>query len=183
MEELFVNKFKKSITAIAVVIIAVLTLVSCGGYNFYKDWTNAGATIEKDNVFEVISLEEAKSKIDADETFALLVGTSEAASAANTISIIQSQATYFEFDKKLYYVDATDYLSKTTERKNLRDTLGITDATPISTNIVVVCYTSGSIVLDTSKKVTDPSLESFVSFGSINYYSIAAYLFNDYIFD
>ena len=48
---------------------------------------------------------------------------------------------------------------------------------------MVVCYNKGDIVLDTSKKIDDSSLESFVSSGSINYNALAAYLFNDFKYE
>ena len=183
MEELFVTKFGKILAAIAVLVIGAFTLVSCGSYNFYSDWKNAGADIEKENIYEAITLDNAKQKLDNDETFVLLLGTSEASGAARTITNLQSQADYFGFDKKLYFVDSTNYLSKTADRKNLNQTLGIYDASQISNNIVIVCYNSGDIIMDTSKKTTDSSLENFVTDSSIDYYKIASYLFNDFIFE
>ena len=162
------TKFGKILAAIAVLVIGAFTLVSCGSYNFYSDWKNAGADIEKENIYEAI---------------VLLLGTSEASGAARTITNLQSQADYFGFDKKLYFVDCTIYLSKTADRKNLNQTLGIYDASQISNNIVIVCYNSGDIIMDTSKKTTDSSLENFVTDSSIDYYKIASYLFNDFIFE
>ncbi len=177
------SRIGKYFAAFAVLLIGVVTLAGCGGYNFYKDWSDAGATIEKDHIFEAISLEDAKSKIDNDETFVLVLGTSEAENASSSITILQQQADYFEFDKKLYFINSTSYLSKISDRKSLQDTLGINDSSKISSNIVVVCYNKGDIVLDTSKKVDDSSLESFVSSGSINYNALAAYLFNDFKYE
>lgn len=177
------SSLKRYFAAFAVLLIGAVTLTGCSGYNFYKDWSEAGATIEKDHIFEAISLDEAKSKIDNDETFVLVLGTSEASSAKNSITVLQQQADYFEFDKKLYFINATSYLSKISDRKTLQETLGITDSSKISSNIVVVCYNRGEIVLDTSKKTDDASLENFVSSGSINYQALASYLFNDFIYN
>ena len=88
------SRIGKYFAAFAVLLIGVVTLAGCGGYNFYKDWSDAGATIEKDHIFEAISLEDAKSKIDNDETFVLVLGTSEAEGASSSITILQQQAIY-----------------------------------------------------------------------------------------
>ena len=45
------NKFKKILSALAVTI-AFTTLASCGENSFYKEWHDAGATIEEENVFK-----------------------------------------------------------------------------------------------------------------------------------
>ena len=110
------SKYIKSISALAVIVIAVLTLAGCK-YNFYKEWVEAGATIEKDNIFEVVEIEEAKDKIAANETFVLVFGTTSAASAAQTVTILQTTADYLEFDGKLFYIDCTDYINKPADRK------------------------------------------------------------------
>ena len=53
------KKIFTKIAVIAIVILGALQLAGCNSYNFYKDFSKAGATIEKDNCFKAVSLSEA----------------------------------------------------------------------------------------------------------------------------
>ena len=176
------SKYIKSISALAVIVIAVLTLAGCK-YNFYKEWVEAGATIEKDNIFEVVEIEEAKDKIAANETFVLVFGTTSAASAAQTVTILQTTADYLEFDGKLFYIDCTDYINKPADRKMLKEAFGINDSNQISSNLVIAIYDKGKLLLDTSDSVEEDNLKNFADSGSINYSAIATYIFTDFNFN
>lgn len=176
------TRLLKYFSAFAVMVISAITLVSCSGYNFYKTWTDAGADIDKDHIFEVISIDEAKEKIEADETFVLVLGSPDVSAAPAKIQLLQEQAEYFEFDGKLYFIDVTKSLETPSGRKTVKETLGIYETVKAAANIVIVCYTNGDITLDTSCKVTNKELENFVSSESIDYYKVAAYLFNDFIY-
>lgn len=178
------SKISKIFAAIAVLVIGAVTLVSCGGYNFYKDWHDAGADISKDNVFEAISLEEAQDKIAKEETFVLITGTSESSTAVSNMSTLQLYADYFDFKGTLYFVDITSYMTKPSDRKTFREALGIRDiSNAASGNLIVVCYTKGKVVLDTTNKLTDTSLENFADGDSLNFNALASYIFNDFVFE
>ncbi len=176
------SKISRIISGFAVLFIVGITLVSCGGYNFYQVWKDAGADIQKDHVFEVISLESAKKKIEEDQTFVLVIATPNA-SSAKSIEVLEKQAEYFNFDKKLYFIDITKELESLTSRKEVKEALNIFETAKAASNVLVVCYNKGDVILDTSLNVTDTSLENFVSNGSIDYYAVASYLFNDYHFE
>ena len=177
------KKFIKSIAVFAIVILGALHLTGC--YNFYDDYHKAGATIEKDNIFTAIELNEAKTKIDNDETFVLVLSTSSNSTCVSRISLLQEQADYYEFDGTLYVVNITDYCETTSGRKELRDNLGIKGYSNNLTgsDVVIVVYTKGEITIDTSVNLTNDSVKQFVSNSSINYYSLSAYLFNDFNFE
>lgn len=180
------SKLSKILSAIAVMVIGLTTLVGCN-YNFYKDWSEAGATIEKTNVFEAITLDEAKSKIEASESFVLVVGCSQSAVAVGQVTTIQTLADYYEYDGKLQFVDATEYIATKTVRDELKNALGIKE--PImstnSSNLIFVIYEEGKIKLDSSlmKYNYQSGVEYFDEFhtsGVINVNAIASYLFVDY---
>ena len=178
------KKFIKSIAVFAIVILGALHLTGC--YNFYDDYHKAGATIEKDNIFTAIELNEAKTKIDNDETFVLVLSTSSNTTCVNRISLLQEQADYAEFEGTLYFVSITDYCDTATGRKELRDSLGIKGQSNNLTgkDAVIVGYTKGEKSFDTSSKLDDDSIKQFVtSSNSINYYALAAYIFNDFNFE
>lgn len=176
------SKFIKSFSALAVIVIAALTLASCK-YNFYNDWSDAGAQIEKDNVFEVLEVEGAKAKVDADETFVLVFGTSTAASAASTVTTLQSTADALEFDGTLYYVDCTEYINKPADRKMLKETFGLNDSNKISSNLVIAIYDKGELLLDTSDKADDTKLKNFIDGESVNYAALATYIYTEFNFE
>lgn len=177
------NKLVKVFSAFAVLLIGVLTLVSCGSYNFYDVWTEAGATIEKDHPFEVVELDAAKAKIDADETFVLVLGNPSVYASANSITTMCEQAKVAKFEGKIYFIDVEEELAGISTRKELKDNLGINNPTNAATNLIVVCYNKGEVLIDTSVKATDSSLENFVSGTSVDYSLLSAYIFNDFIFE
>lgn len=176
------SKFIKSVSALAVIVIAALTLASCK-YNFYNDWSNAGAEIEKENVFEVLEVDSAKAKVDADDTFVLVFGTTKAVSAAATVTTLQATADALEFDGTLYYVDCTDYINKPADRKMLKETFGLNDSNQISSNLVIAIYDKGELLLDTSDKLDDTKLKNFVDGESVNYAALATYIYTDFDFE
>ena len=171
------KKILSKIAVFAILILGALNLAGCNSYNFYKDFSKAGATIEKDNCFKAVSLNEAKSKIENKDTFVLVLATSTNSQCVSRISLLQEQADYAEFKGTLYFVSITDYCEKASGRNELRDSLGVKG---LSNNLsgsdaVVVAYTSA--------KLTTDSLKQFVSGESINFYSLAAYIFNDFNFE
>ena len=61
------KKFLKAISMITAMFVLLLSMASCSGYSFYKDFKEAGASIEEENIFIEISLEDAKTKKAAGE--------------------------------------------------------------------------------------------------------------------
>ncbi|MBR4496234.1 MAG: hypothetical protein IKP12_03790 [Acholeplasmatales bacterium] len=177
------KKLFKRIALFAIVILGALHLTGC--YNFYDDFSKAGAKIEKENCFKAIELNEAKAKIDAKDTFVLVLATSTNSTCVSRISLLQEQADYAEFDGVLYFVSMTNYCETATGRKELRDKLGIKGYSNNLTgsDAVIVAYTKGEITFDTSSKLTNDSIKQFVSNESINFYSLASYIFNDFNFE
>lgn len=177
------KKFLKSIAMIAIVILGVLHLTGC--YNFYDDYSKAGAKIEKENCFTSIELNDAKAKIDNKETFVLLLSTSSSSQCVSRISLFQEQADYAEFKGILYVVNITNYKDTKSGRDELISKLGVKGLSNNLTgnDIVLVAYTKGNITIDTSANVKSDALKPFVSGESINYYALAAYIFNDFNFE
>ena len=50
------KKFLKAISMITAMFVLLLSMASCSGYSFYKDFKEAGASIEEENIFIEISL-------------------------------------------------------------------------------------------------------------------------------
>ena len=179
------KKFLKGFALVAILFISLINLCSC--YDFYKDFHDAGATIEQTNNYEVLSLDQAKGKIDNKETFILVLATSKSSTCVTRISTLQEQATYFGFEGKLYFVDMTDYKDTASGRKNLRESLKVKGYSNnlTGTDAVVVCYTKGEVTIDTSAKLTSDSLKFVVNENavSINYDKLCAYIFNDFVLE
>lgn len=177
------NKLVKFFSAFAVLLIGAVTLVSCGGYNFYNVWTEAGATLDKDHPFEVIEVADAKSKIDEKETFVLVLGNPSIYASANSITTMCEQAKVANFDGTIYFIDIEDELSGISSRKEIKDSLKINNPTNANTNLIIVCYNKGEVLIDTSAKITESSLENFVSGSAIDYSALSAYIFNDFKYE
>lgn len=177
------TKFLKSISAFAVVLISIFMLSACE-YDFYNDWSNAGAVIEKDNVFEVVSVDTAKSMIDDDRSFALVLATSEADLAPTTMSILQEDADALSFDGKLQFIDCTLYVNKPADRRMLKETFGVNDPSKISSNLVVLLYNKGELLVDTTcDALEDDTLKYFNNGSGVNYSALATYIYSDFIFE
>lgn len=176
------SKLVKVLSAVAVMILGLTTLVGCG-YNFYEDWSEAGAEIEKTNVFEAIDLEKAKSKIENDDSFVLVIGCSQSNVAVTSVSTIQELADYYEYNGKLFFVDATEYISNMSVRNELKTALGIKEPimSTTSSDVIIVIYEQGEIKLDSSNMKYDENyFEEFQLNGSLNVEALAAYIFVDY---
>ena len=142
------KSFLRVITTFVVALVFGLALTSCSEYNFYEEFVNAGADIEKDHIFEVLTLSEVEAKIEADETFVLVYGTAESSSCVNIVSSLQAQYEYLQVEDTLedgkevtiYFMDATDYIDSSKKRKEIREALNIKepmDSTSDSPVIVI----------------------------------------------
>lgn len=177
----------KRFIKVAILFIALSLCISLTGcnesYNFYEDWSEAGCDIEEDNIFTAISLEEAQTKIENDETFVLVTGTSQSSSARSTIATLQQQAEYLDFEGTIYFVDATDYIDTAAKRSELKKALDLKgNYSSTSQQLVVVCYEEGRKKLDTTYSTDDyePS-QYYLADGSFNAERIAYYIFRVFL--
>ncbi len=178
------KKFTRNIALFVALLTAALALVSCGGYDFYQDWVEVGATIDTDNVFKALTLDEVKEKRDNNETFALIVASSTDSNAVSAITKIQEQADYVGFDEKVFFISSKDvYNASRDTQKEFRDKVGISDFRSQSSSnplFVLIAFKNGSIIGDTSKS-NYSGFDGFLSMEEdskeINYELLAHYLF------
>ena len=182
------KRFLKGALSLLIALIGIIGLTSCNDeYDFYEDFKEAGVELDKDNmIYEAITLDQAKAKIEADETFYLAIGTSKSKSTASNVAQLQIQADYLGFDGTIYFVDSTDYIEKKATRAELREALGIYNITESTTlSLIIVVYKEGNIVLDTSYTINNDysnndTLQPFLRDGMLDYESLASYLFRDF---
>lgn len=178
------KRILKFLSVMLVSLFALVQLTGCA-YSFYDDWHEAGAVIEKENVFTSINLDEAVKKIDNDETFVLVIGCSKSSTAVSQISSIQEQADYHSFKGTIYFLDATAYYASSTSRKDVQSKLGVkTIAGVDNSSLVIAVYNKGELLVDSSKN-SDSKLESFYQPGTtiISIEKLFIYLFNDFNFE
>ena len=57
------KRLVKLISVFCMTFVFLLSMASCTGYDFYSDWHNAGASIEKEHIFEVITLRSEERRV------------------------------------------------------------------------------------------------------------------------
>ena len=145
------KRFLKAFGVILCVFTVLLTLTSCSGYDFYEDWHNAGATIEKENIYQLITLDEAKQKIDNKDTFVLIYASSSNSESVKVISSFQAQAEYLQrTDAVIYFLNSSEFTS-TSDRTKVRETIKMHEA-PSDGSPIVMGYKNSASVIDTSDK-------------------------------
>lgn len=174
------KRFSKLFCGFVVAAVMMLTMTSCSGYSFYDDWSGAGADIEKENIFITVSLEEVGKKIEADDTFALVYATSSSTACVSVITSLQAQAEYLGCeDKKIYFLDATNYLSTSTLRSEVRSVTRMHEAmSSPSANPVILTYKKGALDVDTSN-LNKTQTKKFLSGSSVQYASLSSYIFRE----
>ena len=182
------NKFKKVISALAVSICFIFSLVSCGSQSFYQEWKEAGATIEEDNCFKAISVDDVVNKRGNKESFVIFIGASTVDSVTNSaavslVSSIQAEADAINYTGKVYFVNVKDYLTNVNQAIEVKNKLGSNELTD-AYGLICVCYKDGNVYFDTSVKKTIPDqLKRFIiDEGStqINFNALANYVFEYY---
>lgn len=172
------NKFKKILSALAV-SIAFTTLASCGENSFYKEWHDAGATIEEENVFKELTVDQVVTKRDNKDSFIIFCGSSSKSGAISAVSDIQVQADSLDYNGYVYFVNTKDILSSISGKKNATDKLGVQEID--SSDLVVVCYKEGKVYFDTSSSEKYGDIYSrFNIDGSLSYNALACYAFEYY---
>ncbi|MBD5390990.1 hypothetical protein HDR67_03190 [bacterium] len=176
------KKFIKALCFISVFFILTFVMTSCSGYSFYNDFHGAGADIEKDHIFEVITLEEAKAKKENGDTFVLLYGSSSNVSCVTIVSKLQAQAEYLgNEDAVIYYLNSKDFTTKE-KRDEIRSAIGMRDPSTNGDPIIMTftaAPTSSRRDVDTSDKNLSRTKEFMSNSGAIQYSSLASYIFKE----
>ncbi len=168
------KSFKKIVAALFGFSLLVM-LASCSGYNFYRDFKNAGAEIDTDHQFEVLTLGQVKTKKGKDE-FSLIIGNSNKSECANAVTKIYDELKNINFDGTVNYFSIKDMTL--TERHEAEEALGT--SVDSSDAIIFIAYKSdGSIKFNTSKS-TDLDAKKFRNGTSLAYRAIADYIAETY---
>ncbi len=173
------KRLVKLISVFCMTFVFLLSMASCTGYDFYSDWHNAGASIEKEHIFEVITLEEATKMKKDGISFALLYASSSSQESVKVVSTLQAQAEYLgREDAVIYFLDAKDY-DTSSKRKELRsaDTIYMHEA-PTDGSPIIMTFKSTAVDVDTSF-TNKPKTKQFFVNGSFQYASLASYIFKD----
>ena len=172
------KRFLKACGALVLSFVLLLAMTSCSEYDFYEDWHGAGAAIEKDNIFETISLEKAAEMKEDGKVFALVYASSSAATSRNVITSLQVQAEYLGCeDAVVYYVNSTDYYGSSTTRKEVKSIIGMHEA-PSDGSPVIMTFKNGRVDVDTSD-MNKTKTKEFIKNGIIQYASLASYIFRE----
>ncbi len=181
------TKFSKRIVLFLALISTTFVLASCSNYNFYEDWKSAGATIESENVYKSLTLDEVKDKRDAKETFALIVASSTDSTACSAITKIQEQADVVGYTGNVYFISSKDvYNASLSTQKEFKEVVGnkeFTSSTSDKPLFVLMVYNKGNILADTSSSNNYSAIENYLNNGNsdtlvINYEFLAHYLFS-----
>lgn len=168
-------KSLKKIVAALFVFGFLFALASCSGYNFYNDFKKAGATIDTDHQFVVMSIDEAKAKKGSEE-FSIIIGNSNKEECVTAISKMYDEFKTINFAGTVNYINVKGLTL--TERNDATKVLG-TDVDS-SDGIIFVAYKKdGTIKFNTSNS-TDLDAKKFRVDGSLAYRAIADYIAETY---
>ena len=171
------KKFLKAISMITAMFVLLLSMASCSGYSFYKDFKEAGASIEEENIFIEISLEDAKTKKAAGETFVLLYGNSSNSECVTVVTTLQVQAEYLGNPTALvYFLNSKDYKTSS-DRKTVREAINMHDPSSDGAPIVMT-FRATAVDVDTSNK-DKVKTKQFIKDGVVQYASLSSYIFKD----
>ena len=174
------KRFLKALTTLSITIMLLVVFTSCNDNKFYKEWSEAGAGIEEEHIFEVIELSDVETKIAAGETFVVIFASSENSEAVNIITTFQTQYDYLCLNDEevvIYVVDSTE-IDKSSERTAARESLGVAKDLPKNGAPLVVTYIKG--VTDVESNWTDKiQTKEFVVNGRVNYSSLCSYIFRE----
>ena len=157
---------------LALLIVPMFLLSSCGNNSFYSKFKNIGAEIEETNNFVELTLDEVVSKKQTDK-FVLIIVSSDKESSATVISKLQYDATNTNFEGKIYVYDVKSPTAK--EGLDITSKLGITSYTD-SQGFVAVGYKNNSQVFDTSKGGAECDYFRSTSSSTINIHAVFNYI-------
>ena len=173
------KRLLKALSTLSVLMLLVV-LTSCGANKFYKEWSKAGAEIEKENIFEYIELEDVKEKNAAGEKFVVIYASSENATSVSVITSFQAQYDYLCTNGEeivVYVIDSTDF-TKSSDRKEAKEALGIAKAVPSDGSPLIVTYKDGAPVVE-SNWLDKIQTKEFVFNGKLNYSSLCSYIYRE----
>ena len=174
------KRFLKALTTLSLTIMLLVVFTSCNADKFYKEWSKAGANIEKENVFEVIELEQVEAKIAAGDTFVLIYATSENSSSVSLITSFQAQYDYLctnGEERVIYVLDSTEY-DKSSEKATVKKALGVAKELPKDGSPLIVTYIKG--VTDVESNWTDKiQTKEFIVKGRLDYSSLCSYIYRE----
>ena len=174
------KRLLKALTTLSVAFMLLVVFTSCNAYKFYKEWSKAGADIEKENVFEVIELADVEAKIAAGDTFVVIYASSENSEAVATITSFQAQYDYLctnGEERVIYVVDSTE-IDKPSERTAAKKSLGVAKELPKNGAPLIVTYING--VTDVESNWTDKiQTKEFIVSGRLNYSSLCSYIYRE----
>lgn len=184
------KKIRTILTSFVAVVLGLFALASCDGgkYDLYEDWSKAGAAIEKDNIYEVITKEQAVEKINAKETFILVASTSEVSACRYELPYLDVTAKELGWKGTVYFINVKDDIKVASKRAEYNSELHINDINAPNQNskyqfreLCLVVYKEGQVFLDTTN-LNDTVVNEFYkldSFVQSPYEAISAYLFKD----
>ncbi|MCR5350321.1 MAG: hypothetical protein K6E20_04940 [Acholeplasmatales bacterium] len=176
------KKISKFLSLIALAFVMLLSFASCDSSGFYKDYHDAGADIEKENCFNVISVSDAKKMISNKESFIVFLGTYTKSKCVNTVEVIQEEAENIDYEGEVLYIELTSILKSNTKINDARTSLG-TNSTPISEktftefqNTIVLMYDEGKLKMDSQDYKYDAITKQFEVNDVISYRAVVDYI-------
>ena len=113
---------KELIIIVAVLLVllvaAILLNLPTKSEKFVSEWSEAGASIQDDSLFEAVSQKELKKLVEKNDKVFVLFVTSSDSDSVSLVNEVASMASNFNIDK-VYILDSADYLGNREEDTNL----------------------------------------------------------------
>ena len=169
-------KSLKMLVSLAMVFGLIFVLASCSGYNFYRDFKNAGAEIDSDHSFLVLTKDEVKAKRDAKEEFLLIVGSSTNTTCVTAITQMQSEFNSLNFEGKANYLSVKSALSSQSEGSEVSKILE-SDIDAGNDGIIFMAFDkNGNVRFNTYSKKNYEDAKKFRIDNNLAYRAIADYI-------
>jgi hypothetical protein len=148
------KKIVAYLSAFILIIVGTLSLSSCSKKSFYSEWNKAGANIEKDNMFEMITVDEIESKLgNKEESFAVFFGSSNDSQSVKDVSAMQYTADVKNYEGKVYFLTTTK-LKTQSKMKEIKEKIKV-DISDMDASVQCVLFEKGKVEFNTSKKDSD----------------------------
>lgn len=122
---------KKFLGYISILVLTLLTLVSCSGKSVEKLYKAEGVDLGKDTVYKLVTADELVNiKNGTDEIVYCFYGSAKNFDSKSAILTIQNQAKQYKIDV-IYYVNADDYNTSAENRKKVQEKLSINDGSVV----------------------------------------------------
>ena len=173
------KKYMKLLIAAIGTLVLFLSLASCSGSSFYRDFHSAGADIDTDCQFSYVTVDEVKTKRENGDKFVLFLGSSTDSSCVTKVEQIEAEAKACKYTGGLLFLSTTDITSSSAKSLELIKALNIKNIT----GMVAVEYKGNEILFDTSKYDQNDEGDPCKKFAiydddkSISFVAIADYVF------